>query len=125
MWLGVETLRSSRTATLHGDVDTQGEPRQELWRGAMVNALNPHPYLFWATVGGPTLVNGWRASPWHALAFLLSFYLLLVGSKVLVAWLVSSQSARLSVTWYRRLLMGCGLAMLAMGGLLIYQMWAG
>jgi threonine/homoserine/homoserine lactone efflux protein len=124
IWLGVETLRSARTATLPDESDPQANPRQELWRGVLVNALNPHPYLFWATVGGPALVRGWRISPWYVLAFLLPFYLLLIGSKMALAWLVSHQASALSKVWYRRLLTGCGLVMLVLGGLLIWQMWS-
>jgi threonine/homoserine/homoserine lactone efflux protein len=123
IWLGVEILRSAREAVLPLKPGIAGDVRRELWRGVVVNALNPHPYLFWATVGGPALVSGWRTSPWHALAFLVSFYALLVGSKVALAWLVSSQAGGLSLTWYRRALLVCGLMMLAMGGWLIWQAW--
>jgi threonine/homoserine/homoserine lactone efflux protein len=123
MWMAVEILRSARAAGLPGDAAGSGDPRRELWRGVAVNALSPHPYLFWATVGAPTLVGGWRLSPWHALAFLMAFYALLVGSKMGVAWLVSRQAGGLSLAWYRRALLGCGLLLLAMGGLLIWQAW--
>jgi threonine/homoserine/homoserine lactone efflux protein len=107
------------------DVDEPADPQRELWRGALVNALNPHPYLFWATVGGPAVVSGWRISPWYALAFIVPFYTLLVGSKVVIAWLVSRQAGGLSPTWYRRVLVGSGVLMLAMGGWLIWQIWTG
>lgn len=125
IWLGVETLRSTRKATLPDGSGGPADPNRELWRGAVVNALNPHPYLFWATVGGPALVSGWRVSPWHALAFILPFYFLLIGSKIVIAWLVSSQAGGLSLVWYRRVLAGCGLLLLVMGGLLIWQTWNG
>lgn len=125
IWMGVETIRSVRLAALPGSLDTQGDPRRELRRGVLVNALNPHPYLFWATVGGPALVSSWRISPWAALAFLVPFYLLLIGSKILVAWLVSRQAGGLSLTWYRRVLVGCGLLMLALGAWLIWNTWTG
>ncbi len=124
IWMGVETIRSTRGAILPSSPGAQADPRPELWRGVVANALNPHPYLFWATVGGPTLVNGWRVSPWYALAFLVAFYALLVGSKIVVAWLVSHQAGGLSLIWYRRVLAGCGLLVLAMGGWLIWQTWA-
>lgn len=124
IWMGVGALRSAQAATLPGDSGALADPRQELWRGVVVNALNPHPYLFWATVGGPALVSGWRTSPWNALAFLVPFYTLLVGSKIVIAWLVSRQAEGLSMTWYRRVLAGCGLLMLVMGALLIWQTWA-
>jgi threonine/homoserine/homoserine lactone efflux protein len=125
IWMGVETLRPVRHAALPAEAGEPGEPRRELWRGVAANALNPHPYLFWATVGGPALVSGWRISPAHALAFLVPFYMLLVGSKMAIAWLVSRQAGGLSLIWYRWALAGCGLLLLAMGALLIYQAWSG
>lgn len=33
---------------------------KSLLRGVAANALNPHPYLFWLTVGGPTMIGGRR-----------------------------------------------------------------
>jgi threonine/homoserine/homoserine lactone efflux protein len=125
IWLGIETIRSSPGSVLPSDMNTAAEPRREMWRGVLVNALNPHPYLFWATVGGPALVRGWRISPWHALAFLVAFYTLLIGSKVIVAWLVGRHGGALSLTWYRRVLVACGALLVAMGGWLIWQVWAG
>jgi threonine/homoserine/homoserine lactone efflux protein len=125
VWMGIETLRSARRAVLPEGAGDHSDSRRELWRGAAVNALNPHPYLFWAAVGGPALVSGWRSSPWHAVAFLVPFYLMLVGSKMVVAWVVSRQAGGLSLVWYRRVLAGCGVLMLVMGGLLIWQMWSG
>jgi threonine/homoserine/homoserine lactone efflux protein len=123
IWLGAEILRGARTASLPAEGEPGGDPRRELWRGAVVNLFNPHPYLFWLTVGGPTVVRGWQVSPWHALAFVASFYAMLVGSKMAVAWVVSRQRGRLSLIWYRRVLAACGLVMLALGGLLIWQAW--
>lgn len=125
IWLGIETLRAARTAVLPQHTPEGADPRRELWRGVVANALNPHPYLFWATVGGPALVSSWRISPWHALAFVLPFYVMLLGSKIVVAWLVSSRAGTLSQEWYRRVLTGCGLLLLAMGLWLIWQMWTG
>jgi threonine/homoserine/homoserine lactone efflux protein len=125
VWMGIETIRSARKAALPTDGEPQSEPRRELWRGITVNALNPHPYLFWATVGGPALVRGWQESPLHALGFLVPFYALLVGSKATIAWLVSRQAGGLSQLWYRRTLQGSGVLLLAMGIWLVWQAWAG
>ena len=57
-------------------------PPDGLRRGVAVNLLNPHPYLFWLTVGGPLLAG---RGTLEALCFLLGFYAALVGSKVAVA----------------------------------------
>jgi len=123
--LGVEALHASRNAQLPRDQAAQAAPQGELWRGALVNALNPNPYLFWMAVGGPALVSSWRISPWYTLAFIVSFYGLLIGSKIVVAWLVSRQAGSLSLTWYRRILAGCGLLLFAMAALLLWKVWHG
>ncbi|MBN1659758.1 MAG: LysE family translocator [Anaerolineae bacterium] len=124
VWLGIETLRAARHADLPQLAAERADPQREMWRGVVVNLLNPHPYLFWGTIGAPTLVKGWRESPWHAAAFVLAFYALLLGSKVVVAWVVSRQAGALSLAWYRRVLAVCGVLLFGMAGLLLWQMWA-
>ena len=86
-----------------------------------VNLLNPHPWIFWITVQGPILVGAWRRSPSSAVAFVASFYLAIVGSKVAIAWLVARGRHSLNENWYRRLLVVCGLLLIGMGALLIAQ----
>lgn len=65
----------------------QGAPKS-LRKGFLANLLSPHPYLFWLTVGGPTTVKAMAQGVYVAVAFVLSFYLLLIGSKVCLAVLV-------------------------------------
>lgn len=50
----------------------------------MVNLLNPAPYLFWITVGGPLLISAYMADA-SPLVFIINFYALLIGSKILLA----------------------------------------
>ena len=49
---------------------------QSLAKGVAANALSPHPYLFWLTVGGPVIVRGWSESPVGSVAFLTGFFYL-------------------------------------------------
>lgn len=119
VYLGWETVRSARTASgqlMAGApvVDTTSG-RQSLLRGAAVNALNPHPYLFWATVGGPMLMAAFSQSLLQGALFLLGFYATLIGSKVAVAALVHSQSHRFSAVWYQRILVLLGLLLIGLG----------
>jgi len=120
LYLAYECSRSDAVA-----LEAPDDKPKSVRKGVLINALNPHPYLFWATVGGPALVSGWRESPLHALGFLVPFYALLVGSKATIAWLVSRQAGGLSQLWYRRTLQGSGVLLLAMGIWLIWQAWAG
>ena len=123
IYLGVNTLRAARRVQFLDQMGELGAGGGELWQGALVNVLNPHPYLFWATVGGPTLLAGWQQSAMNAVLFLLSFYALLVGSQAVVAWLVARQRRALTPAGYRRVLTVCGAVMIALGLMLIRGAW--
>ncbi|HSM25039.1 MAG TPA: LysE family transporter [Anaerolineaceae bacterium] len=43
-------------------------------KGVTMNLLNPNVYIFWATIGVPTILTGWQISPWHGISFALGFY---------------------------------------------------
>ncbi len=62
----------------------ESQPRSVI-KGVFVNALSPHPYLFWLTVGGPMLLRARDRGSFSAVGFLAGFFGCLVGSKVLVA----------------------------------------
>jgi len=90
-----------------------------LWRGAAVNALSPHPYLFWSAVGGPLILQaaaGHPAAPW---LFLGAFYGLLVGSKTGMALLLGRYRDRLDDRLYVWVMRGLGLLLALFGVLLI------
>lgn len=84
MYLAYESFRTSRL-----DINVQEAEPQSLRKAAVVNALNPQPYLFWFSVGAPTIIKTWEENLFAALAFVIGFYACLVGSKVFVASLVS------------------------------------
>ncbi len=56
-----------------------------LWHAVMVNIINPHAWLFWVVVGSPITVRYAHISFWYAAFFIISFYVLLVGIKVVLA----------------------------------------
>jgi threonine/homoserine/homoserine lactone efflux protein len=71
-----------------------------LRKGVILNLLNPAPYLFWATVGGPLIVQPREGRIAAAALFLVSFYTLLVGSKLTLAWLTGKTRQLLSSRGY-------------------------
>lgn len=80
----------------HPPVNNTGSLRE----GALVNLLNPHPYLFWLTIGTPLLLKKWPDEPWAALSWLLCFYIALVGTKIALALMVGHTKQWLSSSSY-------------------------
>lgn len=115
IWLGVDGFRHAGVDLSTIRPTTAG---QDLLHGALVNFLNPHPYLFWAAVGAPTVVRAWRLQPVYAVAFVLGFYLMLIGSKIALAFLFS-RARGLASRHHRRLIQGSSLLLVAIGGVML------
>jgi threonine/homoserine/homoserine lactone efflux protein len=54
--------------------------QQSILKAALMNALNPNPYIYWTLVTGPILLKGWRETPINDIGFLGGFYVTLIGS---------------------------------------------
>ncbi|MDR6226724.1 LysE family translocator [Desmospora profundinema] len=91
-----------------------------LWRGIAVNALNPTAWLFWFTAGGTFLQRAYSAGTIPVLLFLLVFFTLLIGSKVLVA--VVTGQRWIGGRLHRTLLMSSGAALWGLG---VYALFNG
>ena len=96
---------------------------QSLAKGVAANALSPHPYLFWLTVGGPVIVRGWSESPATPLIFLLAFFTCLVGAKILTAWITGRSRQWLGGTVYRGILIILGGLLAVYAFFLIKEGW--
>ena len=62
---------------------------KSLLKGVIVNFLSPHPYLFWFSIGAPMTVKAAGISYMAAFSFIFGFYLLQIGSKLVIAILVA------------------------------------
>lgn len=71
----------------HSPVNASGSS-SSLLKGIMTNLLSPHPYLFWLSVGAPIMGKALRVDSSMVVVFLVTFYLLLVGSKVFLAVII-------------------------------------
>ena len=116
IYMGAGELR--RTGPALAEVGSEAHPFR---RGLLVNAFSPYPYLFWLGVGGPMIFKAWGQSQGAALAFVGSFYLLLVGSKVLLACAVGRMSTFLSSAAYRNILRILAFLLCLFGGSLVYE----
>jgi threonine/homoserine/homoserine lactone efflux protein len=111
LYLGFENIRT-KGMSVRLDED---KPRS-LQKGIIVNLLSPHPYLFWLSVGGPLTIKAMQHSIIAAAAFISSFYILLIGSKILIAIAVGkSKSFLTDKTYiYTMRLLGTMLVLLAL-----------
>lgn len=92
-----------------------------LLKGIAVNLLSPHPYLFWLSVGGPLTMKAREHGLGAATGFVLSFYVLLVGSKLLLAGLVGGSRAFLRGRVYLLTIRGLGLLLILLAGALFRE----
>ena len=73
---------------------------KSLKKGVITNFLSPHPYLFWMVVGAPIIMKAYHVNIASLAFFLSGFYVLLVGSKVMVAFLVDRSKSFLKSNGY-------------------------
>ena len=102
IYLGYETLHINAQVLQA----PQSRP-QSLLKGMITNFLNPHPYLFWLTVGAPILSAQGPYPRLGAGLFLLGFYTCLIGAKMVLAWVVGSSRFLIqgrTYTWSMRFL---------------------
>lgn len=96
-------------------------PRHGIFRASLMNFLNPNPYIFWGTVGGPIFLAGWRVSPSWGLAFGVGMYVTLIAGFMLFIWLFGKMGS-LSVG-ANRVLSGVSAVALVVFG--VWQLWQG
>ncbi len=82
------------------DADIRLVKPQSLKKGIVANFLNPSPYLFWLSVGSPTLLKALKLNLFSAAGFIFCFYLFLVGSKILLAVIIGKSRAFLKSSHY-------------------------
>jgi len=95
--------------------------QQSILKAALMNALNPNPYIFWTLVTGPILIKGWRETPVNGIGFLAGFYVTMISSLAAII-LVFGLASRLGPKVNKILLAVSALALFCFG---LYQLWLG
>jgi threonine/homoserine/homoserine lactone efflux protein len=104
LYLGYDSIKSKGL-----EFNLSAVSHNSFKKGVMTNALNPHPYIFYMTVGAPII---FRAANQHflwAFLFVGSFLVFLVGSKIILAMVVERSRAFLKgpvYIWLMRILGG-------------------
>ncbi len=93
---------------------------RSLQKGIIINALSPHPYLFWLTVGAPTTLKAAEQdaiAPW---AFIGGFYVCLIGAKIVLAAITGQSKALLKGRVYLYIMRSLGV-LLAVFALVLFR----
>lgn len=115
--MGIENIRTKGCAISIGENNIQSS----FSKGIMTNLLSPHPYLFWLTIGVPILSRAIRHDFAQVLIFLVSFYLLLVGSKVVLAVFIGKSKHFLSGRTYFFIMRFLGVVLCILAATLLYD----
>ena len=103
------------------DVTTPPAPaagQQSLLRAALMNLLNPNPWIFWSLVTGPILIRAWGEAPGKGVAFLAGFYGAMIACLALIIILFGT-ARQLGPRVSRAAI---GVSALALAGFGIYQL---
>jgi len=95
--------------------------RQSILKAALMNTLNPNPYIFWTLVTGPILLKSWREAPVNGIGFLAGFYGTMVCSLAGII-LVFGLASRFGRKVNKTLLAVSAIALFCFG---LYQLWLG
>jgi len=113
LYLGINNLR---TKGIELDLD-KSAPRS-FQKGIIANALSPHPYLFWFSVGGPITIKAMDHNLLAAISFIGSFYVLLLGTKIVLAILVGKSRTFLMGNRYIFTMRLLGFILILLAGIL-------
>ncbi len=103
------------------DLKTRVASPNSLSKGILTNFLSPHPYLFWLSVGAPTMTAAMNSHPSSGVAFIGGFYFCLVGAKITAAVLTGKSKSFLTGHSYRTIIRCLGLFLIILAGKLFYD----
>jgi threonine/homoserine/homoserine lactone efflux protein len=105
-------------------IDNSKVRPQSIKKGIGINLLNPNPYVFWFTIGAPTVIQSSQQSLTGPAVFIIGMYFCLVGSKILLAILVGRSRTILKSNFYIYTIRLLGLVLLIFAFLFFYRAWS-
>jgi threonine/homoserine/homoserine lactone efflux protein len=113
LYLGIKNIKTKGV-----DIVKDSTFPKSLQKGILVNTLSPHPYLFWFTVGAPTTLKALVQGPASAFSFIISFYGMLVWSKIVLAILTDRSRSFLQGNTYIFMMRFLGIILVVLAGIL-------
>lgn len=110
IYSGIDSLKIKKDS-----IELNVDKKDALKKGVIVNFGNPHPYVFWLSIGGPIIFKSLSINIWATILFIAGFYLLLVGSKVVVALIVEKSKYFINSKYYFSIVHALGIAQIIFG----------
>jgi threonine/homoserine/homoserine lactone efflux protein len=95
IWLGVRGLGEYNAGAEAAAPGSPGSGWRFLGEAVCVNWFNPHPWLFWFSVGAPLIMRHHRSEGSSAWGLLAAFYAALVGAKLVMVGVISVTRKRI------------------------------
>ncbi len=109
---GIMTLREGQTATLSGGASVFKSP---FAAGVITSISHPYFWLWWLTIGAGMILMGLEVSLLAASVFLIGHLMADLGWYTAVSTAMSRGKTLMSEVMYQRILMGCGVFLIAFG----------
>lgn len=116
VYLGVENLRTRIAIS-----EDRLQKKNALKRGVVANLLNPHPYIFWFTIGGTIIHTTWDIHFSVTLLFILFFYSLLICSKIAIVLVLARSRSFLRSKYYILVVRALGIVLLVFSVLFVRE----
>lgn len=119
-FLAVGTWRTWRSFDATRPPDTTSR-HSSLRKAALVNFLNPNPWLGWSLILGPVFLDGWRDRPAFGVAVIVAFYvsmMICLAALILIFGLARNLGPRVNKA-------ALGISVLALAGFGAWQLWLG
>lgn len=110
IYSGIESLKLKKDS-----VGLNLEKKGAFKKGIIINFGNPHPYIFWLSIGGPIILKSLKLHIWATILFIAGFYSFLVGSKVIVALIVEKSKYFINSKYYFSIIRVLGIAQIIFG----------
>lgn len=107
---GIESLKIKKDS-----IELNVKKEDALKKGVIVNFGNPHPYVFWFSIGGPIIFKSMNIHVSATILFILGFYSFLVGSKVIITLIVEKSKSFINSKYYFSIIRALGIAQIIFG----------
>jgi threonine/homoserine/homoserine lactone efflux protein len=83
-WLAFDSIKAGEI-TVGDDTAVAGS----ITKAVITNLANPHPYIFWFTIGAPTALKALQNHVAALVGFVAGFGVAIVGTKMVIAYSVN------------------------------------